>query len=73
MTEDIVVYSAGVCFASVCAPISASLITVEAACNHQHPTGVGPWTVSDEPFASGAPNPSPCESDASRLHYLMVC
>lgn len=66
-------YSAGLCAASVCAPVDMPLDEVVAEVNRQHPTGIfSAWAKSDEPFASGEPNPTPC-TDPARHHYLMEC
>lgn len=72
--EGVTVYSAGICFASVCAPVGMTLAEIERLANLQVPTGVGPWRKShDEAFANGSPNPCPCEMTSSRVHYLLSC
>lgn len=74
LSEGVYCYAVGLCNASVCAPSDMSVKDVEAAVNQQHPTGVGPWTLStDAAFATGEPHPKPCENDASRTHYLFHC
>lgn len=69
---DVVAYSVGLCFASVCTALSAAETT--AYMHEHHPTGISSqWDISDEPFRTGEPNPCPCEDDKSRKHYLFVC
>jgi hypothetical protein len=69
---SVIIYSNGLVHCSVCAPIDMDREAVTDAVNAQHPTGVTPWHISDEPFADGSPNPSPCNSGPG-LHYLFVC
>jgi hypothetical protein len=71
----IVVYTAGLVAASVCAPKDAPVEDVEAAANAQHPTGIdsGWRKAADATFKGGEPNPCPCNSDPERLHWLLSC
>ena len=71
--KEVHVYVSGLCFCSVCAPKDMHIEDVEAATNHQNPSGVTPWRKSPDDFKDGEPNPGPCEDDGSRVHYLMVC
>jgi len=64
-------YSVGLCYASVCTDDDDA--TMLASINLSHPTGVGEWQIADEPFASGDPNPCPCNHDAAKRHVLVVC
>jgi len=52
-----------------------SPLELEDAVNTLSPTGVdSPWRISmDLTFASGSPNPGPCERDPGRTHYLLTC
>lgn len=72
----VVLYRAGLCYASVCAVNDATPDEIRAAVNRAHPTGLDHgWDFSDdETFASGQPNPCPCNDlPATRQHWLMVC
>lgn len=68
-----VVYSFGLVHASVCSDDSEDVILMHV--NREHPTGLAHgWTLSEDPtFASGHPNPGPCNTDDDRKHYLLVC
>lgn len=71
---NVEIYSVGLCYASVCAPADMSAEVVAHAVNQQHPTGIGSqWQVADEPFGNGAPNPSPCNDNPERQHWLLAC
>lgn len=69
------IYKHGLVYCSVCAPSDMDTAAVTAEVNLQMPTGIeSTWRISkDKTFASGQPNPCPCEVDASRLHHLMEC
>lgn len=69
------VYTAGICSASVCAPKEMSVEAVTEELNATHPTGIeSRWSLSTDPtFATGQPNPCPCEINPLRLHYLFAC
>ena len=67
------IYAWGACYLSCCATKTFDRDAVEHDVNKQHPTGVGPWTVSGENFKTGEPNPHQCEDDESRQHWLMSC
>lgn len=74
MDRDVVVYTFGLCHCSVCAPKDLPLLHVETATDLAHPTGLDHgWKKSPENFKGGQPNPCQCNSDPSRMHYLMVC
>jgi hypothetical protein len=63
-------YSVGLCYASVCTNLDD--VTATWRLNRDHPTGVGPWKIADEPFVSGHPNPTPCPTSPGR-HILFSC
>lgn len=71
----VIVYSVGICAASVCAINDADADEVAAAVNAAAPTGISSkWEVSDEAFATGEPNPCPCNGrPESRRHWLLHC
>lgn len=65
-------YAVGIAYASVYTDLSDE----EAAgrLNQAHPTGVGPWTVSeDTAFSGGESNPYPCPNGNGRRHILFNC
>lgn len=71
---DVNVYAGGVVCCSVCVPREMPREQVETEVSEENPTGLDHgWKISDEPFSDEQPNPHPCERDAERLHYLMVC
>lgn len=70
-TEFFEAYSVGLCYASVCTNVDDDAATYQL--NWQHPTGVTPWQIADEPFASGEPNPTPCTDRPDCRHILFVC
>lgn len=68
------VYSMGVVYASVCARADMTQEEVEDLMNRLHPSGVeSRWKVSPEKFRTGEDNPSLCNQDPARRHYLMNC
>jgi len=69
------VYRSGLAHCSVCAPKSMSREDVERYTNMNLPTGISSkWMISTDPkFATGDPNPTACERDSTRMHYLMEC
>jgi hypothetical protein len=73
--DAVVVYTTGLVHCSVCADRDLTPEEVVAAVNFREPSGTDHgWMLSDEPtFSGGEPNPTPCNQDSSRLHYLMVC
>jgi hypothetical protein len=72
MTKYIEVYSVGICHASVCS--NASIEETLQHANISNPTGVSPWTLSeDETFSGGEPNPCQCPDREDCKHYLLVC
>ena len=71
-TEVFEVYSVGFVCASVCTTLSIEEATRRL--NIEHSTGVGPWHLSADPtFASGSPNPSPCDRGGESKHFLFNC
>lgn len=69
----IIVYGVGLVYASACVPAETETAAVEAEVNRLFPTGVGPWQISGQEFRTGEPNPCECDTDPSRLHYLLNC
>lgn len=68
------IYSKGLIHCSICAPKKTTKKDIEYAVNFMNPTGVdSQWHVSRSNFISGELNPSPCERDKGRVHYLMLC
>lgn len=72
---NVVVYTYGICHCSVCAPKAMSRADVVSSANAVHPTGLDHgWEIDGAAqFKGGEPNPCPCNADADRLRYLMVC
>jgi hypothetical protein len=71
---QITIYAKGLVHCSVCCPKELTREEIEAHVNMENPTGIdSKWKISDEAFASGEANPSVCEKNANRLHYLLVC
>lgn len=73
--DYLVVYAEGIVSMSVCAPASWTPERIAAEANRIRPTGIrSPWLFSaDKTFAGGEPVPSPCETDQTRIHYLLEC
>lgn len=68
------IYSNGIVHCSVCAAKELTREELVRLVNQLNPTGVSSaWEISSRPFASGAPNPSPCNDSPDRLHWLMDC
>lgn len=66
----------GICAWSVCVLTDMTRDEIENEANGKNPTGISsPWRISaNDTFASGEPNPSPCEREPdARLHYLLEC
>lgn len=74
MAKDFECYAIGPISASVCTSLPLNETTVRL--NEEYPTGIdSPWRKSkDETFASGQPNPTPCENNPkTHRHYLFNC
>lgn len=73
--NEVMIYSDGLLYCSVCAPKDMPIEAVTNEVNRQQPTGItSQWQLSkDETFKNGEPNPCPCEKDNTRLHYLFNC
>lgn len=71
----VVIYTQGLCYASVCAPAEMAADEVEAEVRRDHDSGTdGGWRRSiDETFKGGQPNPCQCDQDPGRKHWLFVC
>lgn len=71
---SVTVYTFGVAHCSVCAPKDMARADVVVATNGAHPTGLDHgWRIARKKFKGGESNPCQCNTDSSRLHYLMVC
>lgn len=71
--EDFNAYAVGICCASVCTSLSVEEATEKL--NSEYPTGIqSKWQFANEPFSTGAPNPSPCHDyPETHKHYLFMC
>lgn len=71
--KDFEVYSYGLVFASICSTLGVNQ-TVDRI-NEELPTGISSgWHLSDENFATGEPNPHPCnQNPKTHKHYLVNC
>ncbi len=69
------IYTEGPVCCSVCAPVDMTPEEVTARVNIERPTGItSTWAVSDEDFASGQTNPTPCNSEPeTHRHFLLKC
>ena len=67
------IYSAGFISMSVCAPNDMTLEEILDDCEAQRPSGTDAgWHKSkDTHFATGAPNPCPCNKHEGRQHWLL--
>lgn len=76
--KEVTIYAAGLAAGlvscSVCVPAGMDREIVERRVNIADPTGIpSRWRISDESFKSGESNPTPCNQDSTRLHYLLNC
>jgi hypothetical protein len=73
--ENVICYGVGICHASVCAPEAMPVDDLLDAVNRLWPTGLdhGWMVATNESFASGEPNPCPCEQTLGRVHRLLEC
>lgn len=71
--QEFVAYAVGLVCASACTSLDDEAATVRM--NFDNPTGIDSrWTIADEPFADGTPNPSPChDAPETRRHLLFTC
>jgi hypothetical protein len=69
---DFTIYATGVCMSSVCSSLPQAEVEARMRSN---PTGIAsPWTLSDEAFRDGTPNPGPCNTNPeTHTHYLFSC
>lgn len=72
---DVQIMAWGLVYLTVCAPVGTDTAVLMDEANRQHPTGIlSSWRVStDRTFATGQPNPCPCERIEGREHTLMEC
>lgn len=72
LEDEFIVYSEGICFASVCTTMTTE--DAEKEINKRRPTGIhSGWKLSKEAFASGHANPCQCDTDSTRRHMLFNC
>lgn len=73
--DDVVIYTVGFCYCSVCAQKDVPIDKVVARTNVLHPTGLSHGWELDEKgeVADETPMPSPCNQDKDRTHYLLSC
>ena len=71
--DDFIAYAVGLVSASVCTSLPIDEATERL--NREYPTGLSHgWQPStDEAFATGEPQPGPCEQSADRKHCLFHC
>ena len=69
------VYSEGPVALCACYPDDMPLDDVITEVNRQRPTGIrSKWSPALEPtFATGQPNPCPCNATEGRTHRLFHC
>ena len=72
---DVVIYTQGLVYASVCASKSLSRELVEEEVNRKSPIGEDFWwAISKGNFKGGEPNPCDCpKSPRYRRHWLLNC
>jgi hypothetical protein len=75
LDTEFYVYNSGLCYMSVCVIATMETYQIEAMANRANPTVEDrEWTITDEPFKTGEPNPCKCDNDpANRKHYLLSC
>lgn len=72
--NKITIYSNGLVHCSACVPSRMTKKEVETEVNAVNFTGIdSKWKVSKDKFKTGESNPTQCEDDKDRKHYLMVC
>ena len=73
--DELTVYKNALHYCSVCTNVS-DCKRIEELTNLKNPTGIkSQWRISENKnFASGKPNPFPCENKPeTHKHYLMAC
>lgn len=72
--DQLVVYAEGMLACSVCAAADLNADQVAELVNRLNPAGTtNGWGIADEPFATGSPNPCPCDDNPGRRHWLLYC
>jgi len=72
--EDVIIYTQGIIFCSVCAKKGLTIQEITDKVNELNPTGIGSkWQLSKEKFKGGEENPAQCNKYPDRLHYLFNC
>ena len=69
--EHLVVYREGLCYSSVCSDLPQ--VEVVARMAHRICGTTNGWTLAEENFNDGQPNPSPCDKrPATHKHFLFA-
>ena len=72
--DQIVVYSNGLIYCCACADNQLTAADVERLVNELNESGTAHgWRIAQEVFATGAPNPCPCNDTPGRRHWLLFC
>ena len=68
-------YAIGLLHVSACAPVRMGVAEVATEVDGLNPTGLKHgWVVEAEAFATGEPNPCPCnDHPETRRHWLLTC
>jgi hypothetical protein len=69
-------YMMGLCHMQVCAVPDATDEEILAVCNRENPSGTaGGWSVvrRADDASWGPVGPVQCESDPTRMHFLVAC
>lgn len=71
--RDVHIYAISFLSASVCAPADMPIADVITDVERQRPCGTEKgWTKSEDThFATGGPNPCPCNATEGRQHWLL--
>jgi len=73
MMENVVIYSVGLVFCSVCTDLKDTA-EIERRVNNRNPSGThSGWKIAKEDFRTGESNPCRCNKDKGRWHYLLSC
>ncbi len=71
--REVVFYAEGIVFLSACAPEGMTGEDVSERANVLRHNGVGSWAIARESFRTGEPNPTPCNTQEGRRHWLLTC
>ena len=68
------IYSVGLVACCVCVPKGSTKEQIEEFVNTTCPSGISSdWEIAEENFASGEKNPTGCNENPEREHYLLFC